>query len=63
MRLAWVELGSFVASSQAALKPIDLTSPPANLSAPILPSFVSFSIEFSSFPDFAGMWDFHGVMG
>ncbi|KIX02569.1 uncharacterized protein Z518_08510 [Rhinocladiella mackenziei CBS 650.93] len=29
-------------------------SPPSNASKPILESFVSFSIEFSSFPDFAG---------
>jgi hypothetical protein len=29
-------------------------SPPQNASKPILESFVSFSIEFSSFPDFAG---------
>jgi hypothetical protein len=29
-------------------------APPANASKPILDSFVSFSIEFSSFPDFAG---------
>lgn len=29
--------------------------PPANASAPILEAFVSYSIEFSSFPDFAGM--------
>jgi len=33
--------------------PVSLT-PPFNASAPILESFVSFSIEFSSFPDFAG---------
>jgi hypothetical protein len=30
-------------------------SPPANASAPIPEAFVSYSIEFSSFPDFAGM--------
>ena len=30
------------------------TSPPSNASVPLLESFVSFSIEFSSFPDFAG---------
>ena len=30
-------------------------SPPANSSAPLLEGFVSYSIEFSSFPDFAGM--------
>ena len=29
-------------------------APPQNASKPILDSFVSFSIEFSSFPDFAG---------
>lgn len=29
-------------------------SPPENASQPLLESFVSFSIEFSSFPDFAG---------
>lgn len=31
-------------------------TPPANASALILGAFVSYSIEFSSFPDFAGMW-------
>ena len=30
-------------------------SPPANASAPIPEAFVSYSIEFSSFPDFAGV--------
>jgi hypothetical protein len=30
-------------------------SPPANSSAPLLEGFVSYSIEFSYFPDFAGM--------
>lgn len=30
-------------------------TPPANASAPIPEAFVSYSIEFSSFPDFAGM--------
>jgi hypothetical protein len=29
-------------------------TPPANASAPIPTAFVSYSIEFSSFPDFAG---------
>ena len=29
-------------------------TPPANASAPLLEAFVSYSIEFSSFPDFAG---------
>jgi hypothetical protein len=29
-------------------------TPPANASAPIPEAFVSYSIEFSSFPDFAG---------
>ncbi|KEF59123.1 uncharacterized protein A1O9_03967 [Exophiala aquamarina CBS 119918] len=33
--------------------PLSLT-PPKNTSQPVLESFVSFSIEFSSFPDFAG---------
>jgi len=33
--------------------PLSLT-PPENTSQPVLDSFVSFSIEFSSFPDFAG---------
>ncbi|KPI35447.1 Beta-glucuronidase [Cyphellophora attinorum] len=38
-----------------AATPIQLSiSPPSNASAPIRKSFVSFSIEFSSFPDFAG---------
>jgi len=31
------------------------SSTPANASAPIPEAFVSYSIEFSSFPDFAGM--------
>lgn len=30
-------------------------SPPANASAPLPEGLVSYSIEFSSFPDFAGM--------
>jgi hypothetical protein len=30
-------------------------TPPANVSAPIPEAFVSYSIEFSSFPDFAGV--------
>jgi hypothetical protein len=30
-------------------------TPPANASAPLPEAFVSYSIEFSSFPDFAGM--------
>ena len=38
-----------------ALSPIQLSiTPPKNASATIRESFVSFSIEFSSFPDFAG---------
>jgi hypothetical protein len=37
-------------------------TPPVNASTPIPEAFVSYSIEFSSFPDFAGMvsditWD------
>jgi hypothetical protein len=36
-----------------AIIPLSLT-PPKNASQPVLDSFVSFSIEFSSFPDFAG---------
>jgi hypothetical protein len=39
----------------ATANPITLSkSPTANVSAPIPEAFVSFSIEFSSFPDFAG---------
>jgi hypothetical protein len=39
-----------------AAGPIALSkSPPINASAPIPEAFVSYSIEFSSFPDFAGM--------
>lgn len=40
-------------SATGATIPLSLT-PPENLSQPVLDSFVSFSIEFSSFPDFAG---------
>lgn len=40
-------------SATGAIIPLSLT-PPENVSQPVLDSFVSFSIEFSSFPDFAG---------
>lgn len=53
MKLLWIAVGCLTILTQAA-KLIDLTSQPTNLSAPILPSFVSFSIEFAFFPDFAG---------
>lgn len=39
------------ASQGATLVPV---TPPSHASQPLLDSFVSFSIEFSSFPDFAG---------
>ena len=42
-----------VRSATGAVIPLPLT-PPENVSLPVLDSFVSFSIEFSSFPDFAG---------
>jgi hypothetical protein len=34
--------------------PIAISSTPVNASAPIPEAFVSFSIEFAFFPDFAG---------
>lgn len=44
-----------MAAVAATADPIPLSiSPPSNASEPIRKSFVSFSIEFSSFPDFAG---------
>jgi hypothetical protein len=35
---------------------IQVSSTPVNASAPIEEAFVSFSIEFSSFPEFAGQY-------
>lgn len=43
----------FANSVTGAAIALSLT-PPENVSQPVLESFVSFSIEFSSFPDFAG---------
>lgn len=43
----------FAKSVAGAAIALSLT-PPENVSQPVLESFVSFSIEFSSFPDFAG---------
>ena len=48
-----VQLFRIVEGQNAAIKVTG--SPPANASAPIPEAFVSYSIEFSSFPDFAGM--------
>ncbi|KAN0092480.1 glycoside hydrolase family 79 protein [Hyaloscypha variabilis] len=53
--LAVVSLGQLlgiIQGGQAAIKVS--SSPPVNASAPIPEAFVSYSIEFSSFPDFAG---------
>jgi hypothetical protein len=39
------------------VKAIEVSStPPANTSAPLLEGFVSFSIEFAFFPDYAGIY-------
>jgi hypothetical protein len=46
------QLFSIVQGENAAIKVSG--TPPANASAPLLEAFVSYSIEFSSFPDFAG---------
>jgi hypothetical protein len=46
--LAFASLGRCAIASALALAPAQ------NASKPLLESFVSYSIEFSSFPDFAG---------
>ena len=49
-------LASFIHFASAQASAIEVAaSPPANASAAPLEAFVSYSIEFSSFPDFAGM--------
>ena len=46
---------SHAVSVQGNTNTIVLSSSPINASAPIPEAYVSYSIEFSSFPDFAGM--------
>lgn len=45
--------GVFLVKAATCAIPLSLT-PSKNASKPLLESFVSYSIEFSSFPDFAG---------
>lgn len=55
MLLACLIANACIASTALAAGPIVLSAGvPSNAPAPIPESFVSFSIEFSSFPDFAG---------
>lgn len=44
----------FSGLAQAQISPVVVNSTPVNASAPIPEAFVSFSIEFSFFPDYAG---------
>src|SRR5947209_16192835 len=51
----WVLLSALFASRIYARKTIAVqVTPSESISKPVLPSFVSFSIEFVFFPDFAG---------
>jgi hypothetical protein len=53
--LALASFGQFFVAVQGTDAAIQVSgTPPANASAPLLEAFVSYSIEFSSFPDFAG---------
>jgi hypothetical protein len=53
--LALASFGQFFVAVQGTNAAIQVSgTPPANASAPLLEAFVSYSIEFSSFPDFAG---------
>ena len=55
MKLFYVVVAVVSAGIVRAQAPIALSaSPPAGVALPVLESFISFSIEFSSFPDFAG---------
>jgi hypothetical protein len=54
--LLFASFGQLFGIAQGGNTPIKVSgTPPANASAPIPEAFVSYSIEFSSFPDFAGM--------
>jgi hypothetical protein len=44
----------FSGLAQAQISPVVVNSTPVNASAPIPEAFVSFSIEFAFFPDYAG---------
>jgi hypothetical protein len=53
--LALASFGQIFVAAQESNVAIQVSStPPGNASAPLLEAFVSYSIEFSSFPDFAG---------
>jgi len=53
--LALASFGQFFVAVQGNNAAIQVSgTPPANATAPLLEAFVSYSIEFSSFPDFAG---------
>lgn len=47
-----------ISSTHASALEISSKLPADTLTAPILEAFVSYSIEFSSFPDFAGISPF-----
>jgi hypothetical protein len=56
MFLALVSLGQLFGIVHGGTSVIKVSrTPPENASAPIPEAFVSYSIEFSSFPDFAGI--------
>jgi hypothetical protein len=52
--LAYASLLNFLGIAQAQNGEIPVSSTPVNASNPLPEAFVSFSIEFSSFPDYAG---------
>jgi hypothetical protein len=54
MRILALACAIHFASAQGSAIEVSATQP-ANASAAPLEAFVSYSIEFSSFPDFAGM--------
>lgn len=41
--------------AQSSISPIIVNNKPADITAPLLEAFVSYSIEFAFFPDFAGI--------
>ena len=53
--LAFVNFSGILGQARELSKTISVSgTPPSNASAPIPEAFVSFSIEFAYFPDFAG---------
>jgi len=61
MIMAYIsKLGLMVALVEAVrASSIPVSGTPVNASAPIPEAFVSFSIEFAYFPDFAGKFSIH----